>query len=370
MSQDPYKICPKCKQTAVLNMQVCGRCGHKFSTQFPVISSPSHNSIYIVPQQTPQCRNCSRKFNFLTKIQYDSESGFCKQCLSIKLQEFTGFYTNQLLNKSEPPYLEQVRNVTAFARSKGLVPAIAYRTVRHQSLQLLYRHLLLAKRIGNLTDTNEQNIALLERELCLTSETTASIHSEIADFKISLQIRSGKLPKISSSVMMSSSEICHWDTPCIYAKTLSSQVKHLSGRLIISNQKIRFISEIGGFEFGISKIASVHYLHNGITMELTRTQGNGFYALEKGELVYEILSVLLKHYHRHEIFDQPSSRHIPQKIKKAVYERDGGKCIQCGQAAYLEFDHIIPHVKGGANSLNNVQLLCRKCNLEKSDNIY
>ena len=35
----------------------------------------------------------------------------------------------------------------------------------------------------------------------------------------------------------------------------------------------------------------------------------------------------------------------------------------------LEFDHIIPLSKGGANTYRNIQLLCESCNRSKSDNI-
>ena len=35
----------------------------------------------------------------------------------------------------------------------------------------------------------------------------------------------------------------------------------------------------------------------------------------------------------------------------------------------VEFDHIIPHSKGGANTKRNIQLLCESCNRKKSDKI-
>jgi 5-methylcytosine-specific restriction endonuclease McrA len=35
----------------------------------------------------------------------------------------------------------------------------------------------------------------------------------------------------------------------------------------------------------------------------------------------------------------------------------------------VEFDHIIPHAKGGPMSVENIRLLCRTCNRKKSDSL-
>lgn len=60
---------------------------------------------------------------------------------------------------------------------------------------------------------------------------------------------------------------------------------------------------------------------------------------------------------------------VPMDIATAVWNRDGGRCCMCGTRTELEFDHIIPFSKGGATTFRNLQLLCHKCNLKKSDNI-
>lgn len=70
------------------------------------------------------------------------------------------------------------------------------------------------------------------------------------------------------------------------------------------------------------------------------------------------------------IFPESSKRPpIPKDVADAVWNRDGGKCVYCGSTENLQFDHIIPFSKGGATTIENLQLLCQKCNLEKSNKI-
>ena len=66
---------------------------------------------------------------------------------------------------------------------------------------------------------------------------------------------------------------------------------------------------------------------------------------------------------------EKSREPIPKDIMNQVWNRDGGKCVQCGSQENLEFDHIIPFSKGGATTYRNLQLLCQKCNREKSAKI-
>lgn len=56
---------------------------------------------------------------------------------------------------------------------------------------------------------------------------------------------------------------------------------------------------------------------------------------------------------------------IPRDLKVAVWQRDEGKCSQCGSNVQLEFDHIVPLAMGGSNTERNLQLLCAQCNREK-----
>lgn len=51
--------------------------------------------------------------------------------------------------------------------------------------------------------------------------------------------------------------------------------------------------------------------------------------------------------------------------RRVVLERCGRACVACRASSQLELDHIIPLSRGGADTPNNLQILCRSCNLRK-----
>ena len=57
------------------------------------------------------------------------------------------------------------------------------------------------------------------------------------------------------------------------------------------------------------------------------------------------------------------------RLRKVIYERDGGICMKCGKRVPKEgyhVDHIIPISVGGDEwDLNNLELSCPECNLRK-----
>ncbi len=56
-------------------------------------------------------------------------------------------------------------------------------------------------------------------------------------------------------------------------------------------------------------------------------------------------------------------------IRDAVFKRDGKVCKSCKAIENLSLDHVIPVTKGGENSLENMQVLCKSCNSKKSDHL-
>ena len=72
-----------------------------------------------------------------------------------------------------------------------------------------------------------------------------------------------------------------------------------------------------------------------------------------------------------------TSRHVPDAIKRAVYERDGGRCTfvddrgnRCSETGALEFDHIDGFARTHVHDVNAIRLLCRAHNQYAADKLY
>ncbi len=57
--------------------------------------------------------------------------------------------------------------------------------------------------------------------------------------------------------------------------------------------------------------------------------------------------------------------HLPRDVRIAVFNRGGGRCVECGADYRIRIDHIIPVSLGGSNHPDNLQVLCDRCNLQK-----
>lgn len=69
------------------------------------------------------------------------------------------------------------------------------------------------------------------------------------------------------------------------------------------------------------------------------------------------------------------SRNISDKLRYQILKRDNFRCCACGASpakdpsVELHIDHIVPYSKGGETTIDNLQTLCSKCNLGKSDTL-
>jgi hypothetical protein len=70
-------------------------------------------------------------------------------------------------------------------------------------------------------------------------------------------------------------------------------------------------------------------------------------------------------------------RYIPAPVRRAVWERDGGRCTfvsdtghRCDERSRLEFDHIEPVARGGRSTLEGLRLRCRAHNQLEAERTF
>jgi hypothetical protein len=182
----------------------------------------------------------------------------------------------------------------------------------------------------------------------------------------------GDMPRASASGLhLPTDELCYLNVDAHRVRHLKTGDRSSQGHLVVTNRKIRFIAFEAGGEIALSKV--MYALDIGVydlALKATSRSLDGDYRVPDAAWAAAVIDGALKLDRRVLLGGGDGLRRaIPQHVKSAVWQRDGGRCVQCGVDTYLEYDHVIPRSKGGADSEGNIQLLCRRCNLQKSDRI-
>ena len=70
------------------------------------------------------------------------------------------------------------------------------------------------------------------------------------------------------------------------------------------------------------------------------------------------------------------TRPIPAAIRRAVWERDGGRCafqgalMRCTETSDLDYHHVIPWAAGGETRVDNIELRCRAHNVYEARQFF
>jgi len=154
-------------------------------------------------------------------------------------------------------------------------------------------------------------------------------------------------------------------------KMVDQPLKSPAGSLTENGKFFKAAEEFKDGKRDAAKIKVYRKIKRGVWVDM------GFYTLidafiEK-DVYRQVCKFLLKPNYEEFSDDQDyveleHNRQIPGDVQREVYERDKGKCKQCGSTENLHFDHILPFSKGGSSkTADNIQLLCAKHNLKKSD---
>lgn len=203
-----------------------------------------------------------------------------------------------------------------------------------------------------------------------TRSMREEIETTIAKVNSIAKVRKGDVIPIQTNAIISkNSEIVYLHQPHVRLPYGKHEILH--GDLFVTNERLIYKAS-KSLEVPISNIIALESNANVVFISAKTKRGSGeFYIGKDAEIVEAYIEQSIKRFHRQLDLKQTAgtSRHIAQNVKNAVWSRCQGRCVQCASTQYLEFDHIIPFSKGGSNSENNIQILCRACNLAKSNQI-
>lgn len=163
----------------------------------------------------------------------------------------------------------------------------------------------------------------------------------------------------------------------VYFRTSAELIKDSgfvsSGELWVTSTRVEYVAPKGAASLPMKSIRMAEYC--GAFLHLTASKGGiRFFRISEAGICAELILCLMRAGNRtaNVTIDgdtRQDRRLVSKETRNAVWIRDGGQCVECGSNDYIEFDHIIPVAKGGSNTVNNIQLLCRRCNGAKSDHI-
>ncbi|MEV0045847.1 HNH endonuclease, partial [Nocardia rhamnosiphila] len=259
----------------------------------------------------------------------------------------------------------------ASLRYQRIDAAAARAALQPAALQYVERRVAFAFADGQITAEEFDEVEYAVTELGLSGPLIDELRSRMARGRALSRLREGDLPAIATpGLHLDAEELVYLDIDATHIRELARGPKHTDGRLIVSTKKLRFVGAGAGVELPWSRIVSVAAEYDAVVVAATSARGGATFAVTDPEYLAAALEGALRIAKRLVLAPgQRDSRSIPQEVKAEVWQRDGGRCVECGDSHYLEFDHVIPLSRGGATSAANLQILCRGCNRTKGANI-
>jgi hypothetical protein len=285
-----------------------------------------------------------------------------------------GFATALENGRSSTAALDQL---SATAVGLGLTRDEVLQMIQPQVIQHIEHLLADAKEDDVLTPTEDVFLCNLLETFTLPPEKTQYFREELKDLRQLTEIKNGRLPCLPApaGISVRAGELIHYHGLAIWEcqRLLKSgpTVDRHSGYLTITDSRVIFTSPTKADAFSYSKVVAYDCSWGDIVLQVQGKSSQSFTCRHRPKQASLVFEAALKMANQVLVNTDETrrSRHISREVRQRVWQRFGGRCAECAATDYLEFDHIVPVAKGGSNSDQNVQLLCRRCNLKKSDRI-
>jgi TIR domain len=258
------------------------------------------------------CIRCGIKFSDLSWLNpFKRQTGRCRNCEAATRQALLAFREDFLRLSNDGEFtLQKLQKLEMRAKNDSIEIDEALDFIRNDALNLLERVLDAIIECDSFTDQLEDYFYQLQSMLSISDDEADDLLRKI-DL---LNIYRGKFPIVSQDeiqdIQLSPGEICYLITSTQYFKVNKASTKIISGRLIATNKKLRFLAETGGKEILWNSVMSIkrgsrtvkkHYGNSeisssvgGIYLELNKKAGGGFYSVSDSEMVIAIIDALVR----------------------------------------------------------------------------
>jgi hypothetical protein len=258
------------------------------------------------------CRRCGIEVGVISSLfTFKWQKGRCKNCEIATQQALIRFREAFLQLSYDGMFTSQkMQHLEEKAAYDHIELDEALEFIRQDALSLLDHVLDAIIAQGQLTDQAESYFRQLQLMLAVSDTEAHSLLRQISF----LNIYRGKLPIVSQKriqdIRLVSDETCYLLVSAEYHKVNKTSTELVSGRLLATNKRLRFLSEAGGAEILWNSVMSIKrqtrtikkqvgssvlplYI-DGIYLELNRKTGNGFYSVPDPEMAVAIIDTLVR----------------------------------------------------------------------------
>ena len=295
------------------------------------------------------------------------------------LEEGSAFLRSLFVNAIEDGRLDadEWKSLLRTVDRLGMSEAEFRSAISVPARQLLEHVLADARSDDEITSDEESVINWIADNLIADDTFTLYVRNQVAETQELMAIRAGRIPSMRApqGLALNAGEVVHMISSgqFTYLKRRGDEFVPVSydGTVVVTDSRWIFASQVKSFFSSHAKVLSFDL--RGRTLEIQCAgAGAGTYRLiDPPRFAGEIWVAAIGRSKQTLVSSDEGvpSRHIPRDVRQRVWQKYSGRCAECAATDYLEFDHVIPHSRGGSNSDNNIQLLCRRCNLKKSDRI-
>jgi hypothetical protein len=246
----------------------------------------------------PTCSRCDTKVGPFSFRSFSKQTGRCNRCdaevrdgVNSFIGAFREFAADGVLSEDEWSRLHAICREADVNMSEALYYA------RPDVLDLIHNAVALAARDAVITPDEEKQIEYLMQVLGVPEGFAGEVRETLNEYKLAQRARSGPLSPISHSGFLAPGEACHLEYEATYINTETKTLVRRTGRLQVTNQRIRFLSTQGSFDVELKKINGAVRQENMIYMEMAIKRGTGLYVVPRPMVVEALINRLRRDAH-------------------------------------------------------------------------